>query len=286
MEFNDLLKQENFDLKSVLVLRHTPKEPELLKVMPWLISERPEVFNAYQQTQSPKVEKKFLKAEYVASFFGHEPGKAVFVGLYKKLGETPKSHAQLRKISEHCELLKYGMNDGCADRIWFDMKLTKFHENWQGKLIIRWPSPEVAWSRWAEGNHFGIEAILDESILIGKLDNWRELVFTWDELHLIPKRWKDALSQWRGVYFIWDSKDRKGYVGAAYGKDKLLGRWLNYAKTGHGGNKLLKLRKPESFHFSILEWAAPDMEDRDIIEREKWWKLRLHTKAPNGLNEN
>ena len=42
-------------------------------------------------------------------------------------------------------------------------------------------------------------------------------------------RWKSALSQWRGVYFIFDATDGKGYVGSAYGSGNLLGRWLNYA---------------------------------------------------------
>lgn len=286
MEFNHLLEQEGLDRKTVLVLRHTPREQELFDVMPWLITEKPAVFNAYQQTQSPRVAKKMVGADYVASFFGHESGKAVFVGLYEKRGSTLMTRAEVRGFAAHRELLKYGLNDAGPKRLWFDLVQTKFHADWQGKLIIRWPTPEVAWSRWAKGNQFEIEAILDESIFVGELGNWRELVFTWDQLQLIPKRWKDVLSRWRGVYFIWDSSIRKGYVGSAYGKDKLLGRWLNYAKTGHGGNKLLKLRKPQKFHFSILEWAAEDMEDRDILEREKWWKARLHTKAPDGLNDN
>jgi len=45
-------------------------------VLPWLAAEKPEVFNAYQQTQGEKVEKAMLGAKYVASFIGHEPGKA------------------------------------------------------------------------------------------------------------------------------------------------------------------------------------------------------------------
>lgn len=63
-------------------------------------------------------------------------------------------------------------------------------------------------------------------------------------------------------------------------------RWIDYAKRGHGGNKFLNLRKPRTFLFSILEWAAPDMKDREILERERMWKQRLHTKAPNRLNDN
>ena len=36
----------------------------------------------YQQTQGEKLERVMLRAAHVASFIGHEPGKALFIGLY------------------------------------------------------------------------------------------------------------------------------------------------------------------------------------------------------------
>jgi hypothetical protein len=69
MRFNDLLANEGIELDTVLVLRHTPKERELRKVLPWLAAERPDLVNAFQETQgSIKVETDLLKARYVASF--------------------------------------------------------------------------------------------------------------------------------------------------------------------------------------------------------------------------
>jgi hypothetical protein len=56
LELNDLLKKAGLDSKTVLVLRHRPTERELRKVFPWLAAERPETYNAYQQTHGPKVE--------------------------------------------------------------------------------------------------------------------------------------------------------------------------------------------------------------------------------------
>ena len=289
MEFNDLLQRSGIDPKKVpvLVLRHSPKEPELFRVMPWLITDRPATFNAYQQTQTPRVEKQMSRAKFVAAFFGHELDKAAFVGLYEMKKNQWVTQAQLQKKSAHRELLKYAHDDSGPKRLWFDLVRTgSFYSDWQGKLIIRWPNPALVWSRWADKNTFMVDAILDESVFSSELASWRELVFSWNDLHLIPQRWKDVLSRWRGVYFIWDSRDRKGYVGSATGKEGLYGRWIDYSKRGHGGNKLLKLRRPKTFQFSILEWSAPDMEDRDILDRERWWKKRLHTKAPFGLNEN
>ncbi|HEY5137715.1 MAG TPA: GIY-YIG nuclease family protein, partial [Methylococcales bacterium] len=101
-----------------------------------------------------------------------------------------------------------------------------------------------------------------------------------------PSRWKQILSQWRGVYYTFDASDGKAYVGSAYGNTNLLGRWENYAATGHGNNKLLRNRKPDHFQFSMLERVSPDMDTDEVIRLESSWKERLHTRSPSGLNEN
>ncbi len=51
--------------------------------------------------------------------------------------------------------------------------------------------------------------------------------------------WINALSSVNGVYLKY-KKDGRLYVGSAYGKGGILGRWSGYAKSGHAGNKLLK----------------------------------------------
>ena len=95
-----------------------------------------------------------------------------------------------------------------------------------------------------------------------------------------------VLTQWRGIYYIFDISDRKGYVGSAYGEENLYGRWLNYTARGHGGNRLLRQRDPQNFQFSILQRVSPDMDARDLIQIENSWKERLHTREPYGLNDN
>ncbi len=114
---------------------------------------------------------------------------------------------------------------------------------------------------------------------------WDQLVFSWKDLPLLPKKWRSALSEWRGIYLIFDASDGKGYVGAAYGRENILGRWLSYAASGHGGNKLLRGRNPEHFRFSILQRVSPDMEATDVAQIESAWKVRLHTRE-FGLNDN
>jgi GIY-YIG catalytic domain len=102
----------------------------------------------------------------------------------------------------------------------------------------------------------------------------------------LPRRIKEGLAHWRGVYLITDNCDGARYVGSAYGADNILGRWQSYAKSGHGGNKLLKLRDARSFSFSILQRVSPDLPAEDVIAIETSWKVRLGTRAPAGLNEN
>ena len=106
MDLNQLLTGKGIDLREVLVFRHRPTEPELNKVLPLLAADRPDLFNAYQQTHGEKVERAMTKAGYVASFIGHEPGKALFVGLYK-IGKIKNSYSRevlagsrLRRIEE------------------------------------------------------------------------------------------------------------------------------------------------------------------------------------------
>ncbi len=170
--------------------------------------------------------------------------------------------------------------------LWFDLALTDFYEQWKGKLIVGWPGPERAWWRRAHLNEIPVLAILEESALDGAMPDWKEIDLGWDELPILPARWRSALSQWRGIYLIFDRSDGKGYVGSAYGAENILGRWLIYAASGHGGNRLLKKRDPRHFRFTIIQRVSPDMDPDEIILLEGTWKERLHTRAPYGLNEN
>ena len=66
-----------------------------------------------------------------------------------------------------------------------------------------------------------------------------------DSLNVLINKpsWQTALGNQKGVYLLIDSKTGKQYVGSAYGQDMLLGRWEQYIKTSHGGNKELKILK-------------------------------------------
>jgi hypothetical protein len=214
----------------------------------------------------------------------------LFVGLYSIRNFRPLTHKEYWEIPAYDEMRAFGMEGftagGRPSILWFDLALTDFYVSWKGKLVVGWPPPERSWWRRAHRNVFPIEAILEDGALDAAMPAWDEINLGWDELGVLPTRWRAALSHWRGIYYIFDMCDGKGYVGSASGVSNLLGRWRNYTATGHGGNSLLRQRNPKSLRFTILQRVSLDMETVDVIRIETTWKDRLHTRVPYGLNDN
>ncbi len=295
MQLNDLLEKEGLNPEKVLVLRHRPHEKRLNRVLPWLAVERHDLFNAYQSTQQPRVESAFKKLQedgYIASFIGLEPKRALFVGVYHIGASRALDYEGFWKVPAYREMKQYGIKGWTHEEkekrkeiLYFDLRPIDFYSQWKGRLLIEWPSREISWWRRAHKNVMKVIAIHEDSRFEKAMPDWNELNLTSQELQVLPRGWREKLAQWRGVYFILDSSDGKGYVGSAYGKDNILGRWQNYAQTGHGGNRKLRKRDPADFRFSILQRVSPDLEPQAVIDLEASWKERLHTRE-YGLNDN
>ena len=114
--------------------------------------------------------------------------------------------------------------------------------------------------------------------------------------------WRAELKSRKGVYLISDRLTGKQYVGSAYGKDGIFGRWMVYLTSGYDKNenengkypnkKLRDLVKKEglayiqkNFQYSILETFTDDVSDEYIIARESYWKEVLLTRT-FGYNAN
>ena len=298
MHFDLLLVEYGIDPKSerVLVLRHKPGKydsNEFRANFISLINERPDLFDEYQSTQNVGVEKQFKKATYIAAFVGHVPRQALFIGVFRVGNSSPWNKKKFWEHRAYKELGERGMK-GFTDKrhhvLKFKLQELDQFRQLKGKLIIDWPgkgpSADRSWSRWINtANKFSIRAILEESKLIPPMPNWAEIVWPYSQLKALSQSWQDKISQWRGVYFIFDKASQKGYVGSAYGEENILQRWRTHARLG-GDAKLLRRCNPENLIFSILEVDSHVRVAEEIREKERSWKRRLHTLSPSGLNAN
>ncbi len=288
LDFRTLLGLVELEPAEVLVVRHAPIEKSLKRVLPWLVIERPDLFSAYQRIQWKTLEKAMTRGKYVASFVGQEPAQATFAGIYE-IGEWETlDYEGYRAFPGNAELETLGMTGRSPDMpdcLAFGLERLDHYADWMGRLVITWPKPNQQWWRWAAGGTFSVRSISPHSLFVRDMPDWRDIVLSWPELQSLPPSWRAALSQWRGIYYIYDEARRAGYVGSAYGSDNILGRWADYARTGHGGNAELRASEPSDLRFSILQRTSPDLEMQEIVELESSWKQRLHTRE-FGLNRN
>lgn len=94
-----------------------------------------------------------------------------------------------------------------------------------------------------------------------------------------------------GVYLITDMVTGKQYVGSASGEAGVLGRWAQYARSGHGGNVLLKqvlAERPgaeQRFQFTLLRTLPQTLTRAEVIAYEVLYKHKLGSRV-FGLNSN
>jgi hypothetical protein len=287
MHFNQLLEMSGVAPTGTLVMRHRPWERKLRPIIARMAQEQRHLFDTYQSIQGERVSKSIRKAHHVAAMLALEGNSAVFVGLYKMEGYSTRTQNELNASPEVKALVQLGMLEPKSQNThWHDLKLTDHLAPFRFSLSVRWPGAAVGWVRWASRNVFEILPLPVVEAIRPDMPPWDELDLRWGELDNLPSSWQAKLRAWRGVYCIFDIEIKKAYIGAAYGEENLLGRWRNYASSGHGDNKLLRERDPENFLFSILQLVSPVAESNEVQELETSWKRRLHTRAPYGLNEN
>lgn len=271
------------------MLRHRPQEVRLRREFQSLAEKMPAVFNAYQQTQTPKSKKQMLKASHVAAFIGHKPLFAVFVGLYQMAGSQVITRAQLEKKPNHQALTAYDHQvDPQVQAIrWFDLQpLEVLLPRMEGSAHHRMAKTRNCCSRWATGeDRYAVSSILDESMFARKPLHWMLRTFSWEDIQDFSQAEQQMLTEYPAIYYIYDVTLRKRLRRLRRRSRELGGTWTEYAATGHGGNTRLKKCKPKNLLFSILERLPEDTLKEELLKRESEWKERLHTRG-HGSNCN
>lgn len=180
---------------------------------------------------------------------------------------------------------------------YYKLNLAPEHSKLKGRLVVKFERPDASQhmrigleTPTAQG--FTLHSILEREISSVEFQDYRNVRLTYQELKSIIKNqnptWKTALSHLNAIYLQTDTKTGKLYVGSAYGKQKLWGRWSEYVDTYHGGNKALKeLFEKEgasyfedNFTYTLLEVLPSDNKEigNTVISRESWWKIALQTR--------
>lgn len=176
----------------------------------------------------------------------------------------------------------------------FDIEKIGVFADYEGKLIIDWGKSARSWAQrgTTEKPIVAIQANQQKTF-----SGFENLILSYTDLKEIVEdsityaNWHTALSSVYAVYLITDTESGKHYVGSAYNKGGLLGRWSVYVETGHGYNKkMVELLKeyPDrhlKFEFSVLQILPKNLSDDEVIHVENLWKEKLHTRD-FGLNEN
>lgn len=244
-------------------------------------------FELYQEYQR---DKNFRECKYIVSFLGMSGSKSKFIGVYEVISEHSIDQINIPDDEVHKKMSEKA-------KYYYKLRKTIYLEELIDRLIIDWGQSTRSWHQWLK------EDKLKEIIEIlpkGYYDNFpgfEDFILTFRDLETIINNpnanrvWHQMLASVKGIYLIVDLEDGKQYVGSAYGKEGILGRWKEYAQNGHGNNQLLKKlivdypNRHLSFQYTILKTLPKTLTDSEVINYEKLYKNKLGTRT-FGLNLN
>lgn len=280
MKLQDLLNTQNIDLSRTKIIRHNISNDIIKNNI-----ER-NYIEIYQSIQTKTL---FKNCDTVLSFIGTEGTTATFYGCYKVNEYTTINKTKLPKdICFNDEDLQ-----NCVE--WKLEKINLFKEL-KDRLVIDWGKGTINWCQ----NGTTEKEVLCILPPVSDIEfvSYDKVVISYQTLKEIVnnskhhKEWEIKLSAVAGIYLITDTSTGKLYVGSASGENGgIWGRWSEYAKTKHGGNKkLIELMNIDSdycnnFQFSILEVFPIKRDKHDILAYEQLYKKKLGS-IKFGLNDN
>lgn len=279
MKFQELLAGEQINWNRVKLARHN-----LTNKVVAAHYERG-YLEQYQTVQLPT---QFQNCNMLISFLGTEGTNGVFQGCYRVGQFRPYRRAEFPE--DFPETGKEGV-----DVVW---ELTKMDllADMKDRIVIDWGKGTINWCQ----NGTTEKELLEIRPTVSEISftSYDKVLLSFEALHKIVynkaayKEWEEKLSAVAGVYLITDTKTGKHYVGSASGEQGgIRGRWSEYARTKHGGNKRLKeLIAADSdycsnFQYSILEVFPIKRDRHEVLEYEQLYKRKLGS-VQFGLNDN
>lgn len=277
MKLQELLKSRGIDLERTKLIRHNISNKEIADFV------ESGYLEIYQTIQSVS---RFKNCDTVISFLGTEGTNGVLLGCYRVKGFTP------------CDTVVFPPDFimDFTDCVAYNLEKTDILADLQDRLVIDWGKGAINWCQNATTE----KEILEIRRPVSEIEfpGYENVVLTYEALHKIVynrdayKNWEHKLSAVAGVYLITDTKTGKHYVGSASGLDGgIWGRWSEYARTKHGGNKrLIALIADDpnycyNFQYSILEVLPLKQDAHDVLSCEKLYKQKLQS-IRFGLNDN
>ncbi|MGZ8285357.1 MAG: GIY-YIG nuclease family protein [Allosphingosinicella sp.] len=272
LTFNAILTDYGIDPREVRLLRHQTGAHRG-RTLYTLWRDNPDEFLAYQGIQTSQNRSR-LASPYWASFVVTPARSVMFVGLYEVelTGTCPPGLIDPFNGSAVGGLDKYSQ------------KLVGVSAEDIGRVFIEWGTATRAWPQLAANQPKPIVEItraFQEEVFPG----YTSFIANLSTAEALPIGWLSALRAAKGVYLLTCPRTKEQYVGSAYGDDGFLGRWLAYARDGHGGNLGLKSRDPSDYQVSILEVSGSSATMEEIIAAEQLWKAKLQSREM-GLNRN
>jgi hypothetical protein len=267
LTFNDILRKEKIRPNTVRLVRHHftgyPERPT-----PYQLWKRNDgSLEKYQQFQRKK---RFKVGEILATFVVSPNKRTLFVGLYSVIGLGTVPDGVLDPVS--------GKDVGGLNlyKIRPDTRLSEY----AGRLSISWGTAGQAWVQRAHKQDKPVSGI--ENDIEPPFPGFSNFTYELGRISEIPEKWQEVLRNVKGVYLLVCKTTGKQYVGSAKGDKSLWGRFLDYVRSGHGGNVELKARGTQHYQVSILEITNSEAE---VISLEEIWKKKLMSRQ-FGLNKN
>jgi len=270
LTFNAILRHEGIDVKLVRLVRHQdtrrPGRPTPYNL--WRANDGR--FETYQRIQRRRV---FTVGDLLASFVATPTNETLFAGLYSVDGCGQVPPGTIDPIAQDDEDV-VGMH-------FYDVRRDDRLKDYAGHLTIDWGEGFRAWVQRADRRE---KKILEMRREVRELPFPGFARFHWDvdQITTIPLMWQEVLRSVKGVYLLVCKETGKQYVGSAKGEQSLWGRFVDYARTGDGGNVELQRRGAKPYQVSVLEVVNSDV---GIEELEEAWKQKLMSRT-FGLNAN